>query len=62
LAFCISISNIYEQQLEQIMAESCLGMSFLGHCSYLPDGSGWSILTFGDTIAAIALLLAFSQL
>lgn len=40
----------------------CLGIQALDACSYLPNGESWSIISIGDTISAIALLLAFSQL
>ena len=44
------------------MEASCLGLSILGSCKYLHTGESWSIISIGDTISAIALLLAFSQL
>jgi hypothetical protein len=40
----------------------CLGLGFLGGCSYDPSSPTWRIITLGDTIAAISLLIAFSQL
>lgn len=44
------------------MNEACLGLSILGGCSYDPSSPAWRIISLGDAIAAISLLIAFSQL
>lgn len=44
------------------MNNFCLGLKILGSCSYDPASPAWRIISLGDTIAAIALVLTFSQL
>lgn len=44
------------------MNNVCLGLPFLGSCIYDPANPPWRIISLGDTIAAISLVLAFSQL
>ncbi|MBF0314307.1 MAG: hypothetical protein HQK50_07200 [Oligoflexia bacterium] len=44
------------------MSEYCLGLEFLGNCKYLPDQPSWRIISIGDTITTIALLMTFTQL
>lgn len=44
------------------METGCLGIQALGTCNYFSNGEGSSILSIGDTISAIALLMTFSQL
>lgn len=41
---------------------ACLGLEFLGSCSYDPADPGQSYFTIGQLVSVIALLLAFSQL
>jgi hypothetical protein len=40
----------------------CLGLEFLGKCKYDPANPGWHSLTVGDSIAAVALIIAFTQI
>jgi hypothetical protein len=40
----------------------CLGLKFLGNCSYDPASPNLKLISLGDGIAAIALVLTFSQL
>lgn len=44
------------------MSEYCLGLEILNTCTYDPATPSWRILTLGDTITAVALVIAFSQL
>ncbi|MBN23112.1 MAG: hypothetical protein CL678_17640 [Bdellovibrionaceae bacterium] len=42
--------------------DSCLGLAILGSCEYLPNKPDIHLISFGDTISVIALLIAFTQL
>lgn len=44
------------------MDNFCLGLEILAHCEYDPASPSWRILSLGDSLAAIALILTFSQL
>ena len=45
-----------------VTKSACLGVSFLGNCSYDPSSPASTYFSLGELVAAIALLLAFIQL
>ena len=40
----------------------CFGLEFLGKCSYNPHAPQWHVITLGETIASVSLIIALSQL
>lgn len=44
------------------MESACLGVSFLGNCSYDPSSPTFTYFSLGELVSAITLLLAFIQL